>query len=52
MTREGKDGSWMITDIVFNYELNVHQARVIKVGDPKTVDHVDPVTLSHQKPWK
>ena len=36
----------MITDIVFNYELNVRQARIIKVGNPKHVEHVDPESLS------
>lgn len=43
---EGPEGSWMITGIVFNYELNKHQARVIKVGDPKIVDFVEPTTLT------
>ena len=46
VTHTVHEGSWMITDIVFNYELNVRQARIIKVGNPKLVDHVDPATLS------
>ena len=40
------EGSWMITDIVFNYELNVRQARIIKIGNPSHVEHVDPTTLT------
>jgi len=36
----------MITGIVFNYELNKRQARIIKVGDPARVDFVEPDTLT------
>jgi len=36
----------MVTGIVYNYELSIHQARVIKVGDPKIVDFVEPETLT------
>ncbi len=36
----------MVTGIVFNYELNKQQARVIKVGNPKDVDFVEPSTLT------
>lgn len=39
-------GSWMITDIVFNYERNVHQARIVKVGNPSQVEFVEPDTLT------
>lgn len=46
VTRDNAEGSWMVTGIVFNYELNKHQARVIKVGDPKDVDFVEPETLT------
>ena len=46
VTHQIHEGSWMITDIVFNYELNVRQARIIKVGNPKHVEHVDPASLS------
>jgi hypothetical protein len=46
VTHTVHEGSWMITDIVFNYELNVRQARIIKVGNPKHVEHVDPASLS------
>lgn len=40
------EGSWMIVDIAFNYELRVHQARISKVGNPKHKESVDPETLS------
>jgi hypothetical protein len=43
---DGTSGSWMITGIVFNYELNKYQARVIKVGNPSVVDFVEPETLT------
>ena len=46
VTHTVHEGSWMITDIIFNYELNVPLARIIKVGDPKNVEQVDPETLS------
>jgi hypothetical protein len=46
VTHQIHEGSWMITDIVFNYELNIRQARIIKVGDPKIVDFVEPATLT------
>jgi len=46
VTRDTAEGNWMVTGIVFNYELNKHQARVIKVGDPKIVDFVEPTTLT------
>ena len=46
VTRDNAEGNWMVTGIVFNYELNEHQARVIKVGDPKLVDFVQPETLT------
>jgi len=46
VTRDNAEGNWMVTGIVFNYELNKHQARVIKVGDPKFVDFVEPTTLT------
>ena len=46
VTRDNAEGNWMVTGIVFNYELNKHQARVIKVGDPKIVDFVEPTTLT------
>jgi len=46
VTRDNAEGNWMVTGIVFNYELNKHQARVIKVGDPKIVDFVEPETLT------
>jgi len=40
------EGSWMIVDIAFNYELRVHQARISKVGNPNCKESVDPETLS------
>ena len=40
VTREGHDGSWMITTITKNYELDIIQARVIKVGDPNIVEQI------------
>lgn len=46
VTRDNAEGSWMVTGIVFNYELNEHQARVIKVGNPSQVDFVEPSTLT------
>jgi len=46
VTRDNAEGNWMVTGIVFNYELNKHQARVIKVGEPKLVDFVEPTTLT------
>lgn len=47
VTRDGGDGgNWMVTGIVFNYELNEYQARVIKVGNPSQVDFVKPETLT------
>jgi|APGre2960657404_1045060.scaffolds.fasta_scaffold48907_1 hypothetical protein len=46
VTRDSVEGSWMVTGIVYNYELSIHQARVIKVGDPKIVDFVEPETLT------
>ena len=46
VTRDGHEGSWMITTITKNYELNVMQARVIKVGDPNTFELVDPESLT------
>ena len=46
VTRSDVDGSWMVTGIVFNYELNQYQAKILKVGDPKTVDYVEPETLT------
>jgi hypothetical protein len=46
VTRDNVEGSWMVTGIVFNYELNKQQARVIKVGNPKDVDFVEPSTLT------
>jgi len=46
VTRDGHSGSWMVTGIVFNYELSLPQARVIKVGKPAEVDFVDPATLT------
>jgi len=46
VTRPGLDGSWMVTTIAKNYELDVYQARVAKVGDPKIFDFVDPETLT------
>lgn len=46
VTRSDVDGSWMVTGIVFNYELNKYQAKILKVGDPKTVDYVEPETLT------
>jgi len=45
VTREGHDGSWMVTTIAKNYELGVYQARVAKVGDPGIFDFVDPESL-------
>lgn len=45
VTRDNAEGNWMVTGIVFNYELNIHQARILKVGDPKVIDHVEPETL-------
>jgi len=36
----------MITKIAKNYELDVIQARICKVGDPKVFDFVDPDTLT------
>ena len=46
VTRDNAEGNWMVTGIVFNYELNEHQARVIKVGNPSQVDFVEPSTLT------
>ncbi|NBW58827.1 hypothetical protein EBR43_13845 [bacterium] len=46
VTRDGFEGSWMITKIAKNYELDVIQARICKVGDPKVFDFVDPDTLT------
>ena len=46
VTRDNAEGSWMVTGIVFNYELNEYQARVIKVGNPIDVDFVKPETLT------
>ena len=46
VTREGFDGSCMVTKIAKNYELNVIQARICKVGDPQVFDFVDPDTLT------
>ena len=46
VTRDGHEGSWMVTTITKNYELNVIQARIIKVGDPNTFDLVDPESLT------
>ena len=46
VTRDGHEGSWMITTITKNYELDIIQARIIKVGDPNTVELVDPESLT------
>lgn len=46
VTRDNTEGSWMITGIVYNYELNTYQARVIKVGNPRETDFVEPETLT------
>lgn len=46
VTRSDVDGSWMVTGIVFNYELNKYQAKILKVGDPNNTDNVDPETLT------
>ena len=46
VTRDNAEGNWMVTGIVFNYELNEYQARVIKVGNPIDVDFVKPETLT------
>lgn len=46
VTRDNAEGSWMVTGIVYNYERNEHQARVIKVGNPNEVDFVEPNTLT------
>ena len=46
VTRDNAEGNWMVTGIVFNYELNEHQARVIRVGNPSQVDFVEPSTLT------
>jgi hypothetical protein len=46
VTRTDVDGSWMVTGIEFNYELNKYQAKILKVGDPQTVDYVEPETLT------
>jgi|GEM_PF-5686727 len=46
VTRDNAEGNWMVTGIIFNYELNKHQARVIKVGEPSIVDFVEPTTLT------
>ena len=40
------EGSWMISDIAFNYELGVQQARILRVGNPGLIEMVDPETLS------
>lgn len=40
------EGTWMISDIAFNYELKVHQAKIIRVGNPRHAEMVDPETLS------
>lgn len=40
------EGSWMISDIAFNYELKVHQAKIIRIGNPGHVEMVDPETLT------
>jgi len=36
----------MVTTIAKNYELDVIQARVIKVGNPVQVEFVDPESLT------
>lgn len=46
VTRDDATGSWMVIGIVFNYELNKYQAKILKVGDPNTVDNVEPETLT------
>lgn len=46
VTRTDAEGSWMVTTIAKNYELNIYQARVIKVGDPNTFELVDPESLT------
>jgi hypothetical protein len=46
VTRDGLEGSWMVTTIAKNYELDVIQARVIKVGNPVQVEFVDPESLT------
>ena len=46
VTHSIHEGSWMIVDIAFNYELRVHQARISKVGNPSHKESVDPETLS------
>ena len=40
------EGSWMISDIAFNYELKVYQAKIIRVGNPRHAEMVDPETLT------
>ena len=46
VTRSDAAGSWMVTTITKNYELNVIQARICKVGDPSIFELVDPDTLT------
>ena len=46
VTRPDHDGSWMVTAVARNYELNVYQARVAKVGNPSIVEFVDPESLT------
>lgn len=46
VTRTDAEGNWMVTGIEFNYELNIHQARVIKVGNPSVVEFVEPETVT------
>jgi len=46
VTRSDATGSWMVIGIVFNYELDKYQAKILKVGDPNNTDNVDPETLT------
>ena len=46
VTHTVHEGSWMISDIAFNYELGVNQAKILRVGNPGLIEMVDPETLT------
>lgn len=46
VTKPDSDGSWMVIDITYNYELSVYQAKVIRVGNPSVFELVAPESLS------
>ena len=51
VTCKGLKDSWMIQDIVFNHELNVLQARISKIGDPKVTKMVHPDDCTPLPRW-